>query len=1388
MATSQPLPDRPGEVIGGRFVVEDALGRGGMAAVYRVNDLKTGEKLALKRSWAKDSLRSLKRRALLEREFHTLAQLSHPRIIEVYDYGVDEDGPYYTMELLDGADLDRAGPMPWQEACGLLRDIASSLAILHSRGLIHRDVSARNVRRTANGRAKLIDFGAMVSAGVANDVVGTPPFMAPEVLQMQSLDSRADLFSLGALAYYLLVGRHAFPARRTNELRDAWRSRPAAPSRVFTEVPAALSTLVLQLLSLDRGARPQSAAVVMEQLCAIASLPIEELPEITRAYLSTPTLVGRDKTLVSIRSHMLSLVRGDGGALLIEGIPGSGRSRMIDACVFEAKLLSALVVRAGAGDSGGAWGVARAIASQLFALLPDLAMDNTRLSRGVLMHVVDELRQESSNSVSVSFPERSLILRELRDFVLAMARSQRLLVAVDDADRIDEPSAAFLAALADKSDRRSLMLVLAVEPELATDAARSLSLVRSLAHRALLPALDAEQTEVLLRSVFGEVRNLGLWAARIHALAEGNPRTTMELAQQLVERRLARYEAGSWLLSSNRDQIELPKTLAESLASRLAQLTPDARELAEALAIADPQAFPLSAYRALTRHRDQKRMFAALEELVSARILSAGQDRYLFSQHGYPSVLLASMTQERRTAIHARLAEILAGGDVVQRAEHLMLAGRQREAVQLLCSIDLLARLPPLPLMERALEFAERDASLPARAVHRVRMAVLSKAALVCASVSFRRCLPPVLAQLERDSGLAAYRELTDVPADQRLAQALALQQQRYLAMDERDQVASVGDAMRELARLIGATCSMAVSTFDIELAESLPSLEPLLPLSPALRVIDQILSATRYWLSGRLRRAIEGYEQVLARLAEPDRAGMDEIQHQRTRLAIEYVLALIEATLGVDRVEQRAQRLESHRALRVNAWRIRMLLCLAHGDAQGAAKCSRRAELLMLQDDQHTHYAGTATGFQLNACYQAEDLLGVKAGVDALQLLADTHPGWRPMVLYAQSAYRHLQGDLPGALDALLLALELVQPGRHLTYGFIVSQHVKLLHALGRRDEALKHADQYIEIVAREQLTTAPRFLHTMVARLWADTGRHAEAVEMMDALLAQETSLGTSGLALGALFEHRARIALSMRDRAAFETYAERCAVEYKKGKNSLLHAKFARLIEHARTLDVSPAAALEKLLSFEIEQVHNEDDGTVRARLDECVDAADRARSALTLLLQSTDSYLGHLFGVAEARLEPLAALPEVGAETELLAWIDTWVKNERELAVAAANATTTVSEPPTATESYPPGETTASTEGECGSVPPIYTDSQDRRFRAVGLIDSRHAVRRLVAVFVHQVQDELRRRPTPSLLAQIAAQLADHGDAIGVALDLPARGSLTDAPDTTDMFDR
>jgi hypothetical protein len=1372
----------PASVIGGRFAVEEALGRGGMGAVYRVRDEKTGERFALKRSRLGDGAKSARRRAMLEREFHTLAQLRHPRIIEVYDYGVDEQGPYYTMELLDGVDLEHGGRVPWREACALLRDIASSLAIVHSRGLLHRDVSSRNVRRTADGRAKLIDFGAMVSMGVANDVVGTAPFMAPEVLQMQALDARADLFSLGALGYYLLTGRHAFPARRTADLRDAWRSRPASPSRVVPETPEALSALLLQLLALDRGARPQTAAEVMERLCQIADLPKEELPEIVRGYLSTPTLIGRHSTLLAIRSRMLSLVRDEGGLLLLEGGPGSGRSRMIDACVFEGKLLSATVVRADASDADEPWAVARSLSSQLFGLLPQACIDATRLSAGVLCHVIEELRGDEQHSTTVRFPERSLILRELRDFVLALAHRHRLLLVVDDADRIDEASAAWLAALAGKAESEKLLIVLAMEAGQALHESPALHLFRSLGHRVPLPALESEQTEALMRSMFGDVPNLGLVAGRIHSLAHGNPRATMELAQHLVDRGAARYGSGSWLLPAQLGAADLPATLGESLKRRVDALAPDARDMAEALSVADAVPLPLAGYRALTSHRDEKRMFRALEQLVSARILIAGADRYRFSQRGFPTVLLDSLSAPRKAALHGGVADYLAttGGDVLERAHYLMSAAREQEAVHLLCSLDLQARQPRLALLEQAAAYAERTGGFSARVLQGLRTAVLTKAAVVMNLGSFRRHLPLVIEQLERDSGLALYRELTDVPESERLGQALSQQQQRYLATPENEQVYSVIDAIRELARVVSATSGIAAAVFDLDLLDELPSLVPLFPLSPGLRLIEQVKAGTQHWLAGRTQLAGRIYEDILERILQPDHAGLDDVQFERMQLSLQYILALLEAGAALERAEVRAEFLESRRSMRVNAWRVRSLLQLNRGDAAASLRSSRRAELLQLQDDAENHYLGTSAAYQLSAAMNAADLLAVKSASDLVATLADQYPGWRPMSIFGQSCYRYLVGDLPGALDVLLTGFEISHPGREVAWGLLATHHVRVLRELGRIEEALAHAQKYAEIIRAEQLSTAQGFAAVESALTLTAAGRHAEAIAMMDPLVQHVESMGSRGLVLGLFYEARARMAISMADREAFERYSELCAREYRIGNNPAVLAKLARLIERAQQEGlVSGGAPIASAWPTTLEPAPGDDENTIVSRMLECVDSWDRARCALSMLLQSTDGYLGYLYGVNEGGLIALASVPEVDAEPALERWLAHWLQAECELAAHAAAVSTATVDVPSLALDVPTAQAEPSeietAEGRCSS-PMRYIDAEKRELHAVMLVHATGGQRKIAAVLV--LHADLRSRPPPAaLLGQIARQLLTHKDVQGVVLgETPRVGAM------------
>lgn len=357
----------PASIGGGRYRVEAALGRGGTAAVYRAHDAATGRLIAVKRLIT-PTHRTLERSSALRfrREFHTLASLKHPRIVEVFDYGVDEAGPYYTMELLAGEDFRGLRGMAPPRACRLLRDVAAALAFLHARQLIHRDVSPRNVRSVDGEVAKLIDFGALATSGTEGEVIGTLPCMAPETARGLRVDERTDLFSLGATAYWLLTGRHAYPARALEDLPTAWARRPAPPSAFSADVPPALDALVLSMIDVDPLGRPASAVEVVERLGADGALEPLPATESALGYVASTPLIGRRPELARSVALMHRAIAAEGDAIIIESPSGLGKTRMLRELELEAKLAGALVVRADeATTPGDAFGTLRALGCSL---------------------------------------------------------------------------------------------------------------------------------------------------------------------------------------------------------------------------------------------------------------------------------------------------------------------------------------------------------------------------------------------------------------------------------------------------------------------------------------------------------------------------------------------------------------------------------------------------------------------------------------------------------------------------------------------------------------------------------------------------------------------------------------------------------------------------------------------------------------------------------------------------------------------------------------------------------------------------------------------------------------------------------------------------------------
>ena len=270
----------------GSYQLEEKLGEGGMGEVWRATHRLLARPAAIK--LIRPSLAgsattgvSEEARQRFEREAKVIASLRSPHTVNLFDFGVSNDGAfYYAMELLDGLDADslirRFGPVPAERAVYLLRQVCHSLTEAESRGLIHRDIKPSNIFVCRYGEdydfVKVLDFGIVktrhdatgLGQALTRETVihGTPAFMAPEqALGGDQLDGRADIYAVGCVAYWLLTGHLVFTADTPSALLLQHIQTPAPAPSIRTElpIPATLDRIVLSCLAKSPDDRPQSA-------------------------------------------------------------------------------------------------------------------------------------------------------------------------------------------------------------------------------------------------------------------------------------------------------------------------------------------------------------------------------------------------------------------------------------------------------------------------------------------------------------------------------------------------------------------------------------------------------------------------------------------------------------------------------------------------------------------------------------------------------------------------------------------------------------------------------------------------------------------------------------------------------------------------------------------------------------------------------------------------------------------------------------------------------------------------------------------------------------------------------------------------------------------------
>jgi len=289
----------------GPYRIAGELGRGAMGVVYRAFHRRDGTPVALK-TVRLDLIAASEREAALRRlrqEARILAKLEHPDIVRAYDYGEDGELTWLALEPVGGVDLLRAvqesgATNPAFMVLRLVRRLLGALAYLHERGIVHRDVKPANVMVTREGGLKLMDFGVAHAPDGAltspRSMLGTPAYMAPELLRGEQVDGRADLFAVGVLLYQLLTGRRPFAGSVAETITAVLTREPPPPSRLAPTLPPSLDALVMEALAKDPERRIASAGRLADriQACllemhlglveqAAADVTVQDLPLLT---------------------------------------------------------------------------------------------------------------------------------------------------------------------------------------------------------------------------------------------------------------------------------------------------------------------------------------------------------------------------------------------------------------------------------------------------------------------------------------------------------------------------------------------------------------------------------------------------------------------------------------------------------------------------------------------------------------------------------------------------------------------------------------------------------------------------------------------------------------------------------------------------------------------------------------------------------------------------------------------------------------------------------------------------------------------------------------------------------------------------------------------------